>query len=98
MFKMNIALDEVRMESDGLDVAAAWERINDMIVEAGNIKLVSKGVFQTENHSNRSLLMMLLRDTEWFMKYVNYWIIEDETRREDVIESYKEMGLKCCYE
>lgn len=37
MFKLYIGLDEERMERDGLDVAAAWEQINEMIEETGKI-------------------------------------------------------------
>lgn len=95
---MCIELDEARMERDGLDVAAAWEQIQEMLKETGDIEMVSKGEMITLDHGSRCFMMDLLEDTEWFMKYVNKYITEDPDRVDDVIESYKEMGIKCNYE
>ncbi len=98
MFKLYIGLDEERMERDGLDVDAAWEQINEMIEETGDIDTIVKGEYDTKYSGARSYLFDLLEDTEWFMKYVNEWIIDDPSRREDVIFAYKRMGMKCNYE
>ncbi len=98
MFKLYIGLDEERMERDGLDVDAAWEQINDMIEETGDIDTISKGVYDTESSGARSYLMMLMRDEAWFMKYVNKWIIDDPSRRENAIAVYRDMGMRCSYD
>lgn len=98
MFKLYIGLDEERMERDGLDVAAAWEQINDMVAEAGDINEIGQGEYDTNNSGARSYLFDLLEETEWFMKYVNKWIIEDPSLKEDVIEEYHNMGIRCNYE
>lgn len=98
MFKLYIGLDEERMERDGLDVDAAWEQISDMIEETGDIDTIEKGVYDTESSGARSFLMWNLMDEEWFMKYVNKWIIDDPSRKEDAIATYREMGMRCCYE
>ena len=98
MFKLYIGLDEERMERDGLDVDAAWEQINEMIEETGDIETISRGVYDTDDSGARSYLFYLLEDAAWFMKYVNRWIIDDPSRKENVIESYHEMGIRCCYE
>lgn len=98
MFKLYIGLDEERMERDGLDVDAAWEQISDMIEETGDIDTISKGVYDTDDSGARSYLFDLLEDTEWFMKYVNEWIIDDPSRHEDVLKISKMRGIKCCYE
>lgn len=98
MFKLYIGLDEERMERDGLDVDAAWEQINAMIEETGDIDTIVKGEYDTKYSGARSYLFDLLEDTEWFMKYVNRWIIDDPSRREDVLKINKMRGIKCCYE
>jgi len=98
MFKLYIGLDEERMERDGLNVEQAWEQINEMIEETEDIEIISKGELVTDNFGALSFLMMNLRDTEWFMKYINKWFIEDGDGRNDVIVSYKNMGLRCNYE
>ena len=99
MFKMYIGLDEERMEREGLDVAAAWEQIQDMLEETGDIYMPTKGEIVTNDHGARCFLLDLLEAKEWFMKYVNKWVIDDASGiKEDAIKEYHEMGIKCNYE
>ncbi len=98
MFKLYIGLDEERMERDGLDVEEAWNKIDEMVIETDEITTISRGEYETYEHGTRSFLMMLLREEDWFMKYVNKFITENSSRTEDVIAVYREMGLKISYE
>ncbi len=98
MFKLYIGLDEERMERDGLDVEEAWNKIDEMVIETDEITTISKGEYETYDFGIRSYLISLLDDTEWFMKYVNKYIMSDSSRSDDIIESYKEMGIKINYE
>lgn len=78
MFKFYIGLDEERMERDGLDVEQAWEQINEMIIETGDINTVSKGFYETNDSGARSYLFLLLDDTAWFMNKEGFDNIDEK--------------------
>ena len=102
ILRMIIALDETRMKKDGYNPEKLWEEINNLAKESeiDNYKIESKqkGIYETENNGVREWFIDLLEENNLFMKYVNKWEIKDPTIYDNVIESYKEMGIKCCYE
>lgn len=98
MLKMIIELDEKRMKRDGMDVEEAWGTINDTVAGIKEIITLERGVFITTNAGARSWFMKLLRNMEWFMKYVSQWMLDDPSTKDDIIESLQKLGYKCSYE
>ena len=98
MLKMIVELDEERLERDGFDIHSCWGQINDIRLDIPGVSEQEKGIYITESAGARSWFMECLEDTGWFLKYVKTWIIDDPTIKDDVIGSYREMGIKCCYD
>lgn len=97
-FRMLIALDEERMERDGLNVSEKWAEIDKLLVDLPEMKQPERGVFTTDDFGIRSWFMELLEETPWFMKYVANWKIDDGNLKDDVMEGLRDAGIPCSYE
>lgn len=102
ILRMIIDIDESRMIKDGKDPNMLWNEINKSAdasaINGHMIVHKQKGIYETKSNGVREWFIDQLEENNLFMKYVNKWEIKDPTIYDNVIESYKEMGIKCCYE
>jgi len=92
MMKMEIKLDEARMDKDGYEVASAWKIIDKImeetdghltkeILEDGAVMYSSVPEY-TNTFGYFGGAFIGLRHIEWFAKYVTKWLLYDNNSDE----------------
>lgn len=98
MFKMYFEIDEKRMQKNGINVEKKWLELEQIIAEVEDISILKRGYISASSWGLISWVTELLEELPWFMKYVSCWETIDAGGIDNVIEGYRDNGVKCCYD
>ena len=91
-FKMEIALNEQGLTADGYDVAEAYNYL-DNLFESLNIEKTSQGFFEgqgmSQDFGHFGGAIMILKQENWFMPFVDKWLWYTDTGVEDLAAYYR---------
>ena len=92
-FKMEIALNEQGLTADGYDVAEAYNYL-DNLFESLNIIKTGQGIFEgkgtPQDFGNFGGSVLILKRQNWFIPFVNKWLLHTDTGIEDLAEYYRD--------
>ena len=95
MMKMEIEIDEEKIiENNEYSVKEVYEKINDIAKNAGITKREKCGLFvgndDEKDFAHFGIIILDLKNEEWFMLYVKKWIWYVEGEAEDILEHYRQ--------
>lgn len=94
MMRMKVQMDEGKINESGM---YSIEQLNDMVVEVAKMRGITKtndsGLFigngDNKDFSNFGLIVLYLKDQEWFLPFVKTWTLYVGDEIDDLATHYK---------